>query len=183
MAEPTDEEWLHRARSGDRAASKSLVERHLPSILRYARRMLGNAHEAEDVAQETFLRLWQSIEEVEARTTLRTWLFRVAHNLSIDRLRKKRETSMPEDRDFTNDEPSASQRMAQAERALRVERAVAQLPERQRAAISLVFQEGLRQADAAQILGVTVDALESLLSRGRQMLKRSLLAYDAEVSE
>lgn len=182
MPDPTDEEWLNRARAGDRAASQSLVVRHLPSILRYARRMLGNAHEAEDVAQETFLRLWQSIEEVEARATLRTWLFRVAHNLSIDRLRKKHDKPMPEDHDFETDEPSASERLADAERALRVERAVAVLPERQRAAISLVFQEGLRQTEAAEILGVTVDALESLLSRGRSALKKSLLDYDKEDS-
>jgi RNA polymerase sigma-70 factor, ECF subfamily len=180
MIEPTDEQWLAQVREGDRVAARDITKRHLPGILRYARRMLGRAHEAEDVAQEVFLRLWEHLDDVEARSTLRTWLYRVTHNLAIDRLRRRREVSMPDDRDWLLDAPSASQRIEQAEQAMHVERAVGSLPERQRAAISLVFQEGLRQRDAASILGVTPDALESLLARARRTLKETLLAYDNE---
>lgn len=180
MNEAPDEGWLRASLAGDAAASKKLVERHFPSILRFSRRMLRDAHEAEDIAQETFLRLWKSGDRVEGGATLRTWLFRVAHNLAIDRIRAKKKVSFDDDahEEVPASGPSAAAMLHEKERAARVQQAIEALPERQRAAIVLVFHEGLPQTEAASVLGVSVDALESLLARARRSLKKTLTTYD-----
>lgn len=182
MNEAHDEGWLRASLAGDAAASKKLVERHFPSILRFSRRMLRDPHEAEDIAQETFLRLWKNGDRVEGGATLRTWLFRVAHNLAIDRIRAKKKVSLDEDahEDVPASGPGAAAILDQKERAERVQRAIEALPERQRAAIVLVFHEGLPQTEAASVLGVSVDALESLLARARRSLKKTLTTYDED---
>jgi len=171
----TEDEWLTRAARGDRQACQILVERHLPGVFRFSRRMLRSEQDAEDVAQETFLRLWKTADRFEGRSALRTWLFRVAHNLCIDQLRRRREVALDESHDAPTSQPGPLRLIAQRERAESVRRAIEALPERQRAAITLVHHEGLPQSEAADVLGVSVDALESLLSRGRRALRKALL--------
>jgi RNA polymerase sigma-70 factor, ECF subfamily len=165
---------LVRVANGDARAYRELVDRHLRGVHAFVYRMLGNRAEAEEVCQESFLRLWSRADTFVARAKPSTWLYRVAHNLAIDRLRRRRETSHP----LGIEEVPASERpslhLHDKQVALAVEAALAALPERQRAAISLVHYQGLSNAEAAEVLGVKVRALESLLARGREALRQRL---------
>jgi RNA polymerase sigma-70 factor (ECF subfamily) len=166
---------MRRVKDQDVAAYRELVEAHLPRVARFAERFLGNKAEAEDVAQETFLKLWTAASTFtpqQARPS--TWLFRIAHNLCIDRWRKRRvETALPET--SGSDRPSGLFARKQTSEA--VARALGELPERQRAAITLVHYEGMAAAEAAGVLEISVEALESLLSRARRTLRERLSSH------
>ena len=170
----TDEELIQQISAGDTTACRALVDRHLAGLTRFAKRMLGDTAEGEDVAQETFLKLWQTADRFEGRSQVRTFLFRIAHNLAIDRMRKRKRSS-PEMDELEDPSPTAAQHLERSERAQRVQRAIATLPERQRTALSLVHFEGLRQLEAAEIMNISVDALESLLARSRRTLRERLV--------
>jgi RNA polymerase sigma-70 factor (ECF subfamily) len=142
--------------------------------------MLGSRAEAEEVSQESFLRLWKHADTFVARAKPSTWLYRVAHNLAVDRLRRRRESSHNSSIEEvpTSDRPSLH--LYDKQVALAVESALSELPERQRAAISLVHYQGMSNAEAALVLGVKVRALESLLARGRQQLRERLRDFRSQ---
>jgi RNA polymerase sigma-70 factor (ECF subfamily) len=142
-------------------------------------RLLGNVAEAEDVCQETFTRLWQSAAAFVPRAKPSTWLYRIAHNLAIDRLRRRRST----DADAVDALPGSgrpSALLVHKQVAERVRAALDQLPERQRAAITLSYYQGMSQAEIAEVLDVSVRAVESLLSRARRELRESLASLREE---
>lgn len=168
-------ELVQRVLDGDAAAARQVVGQHLGPITGFAFRMLGDAAEAEDVAQETFLRLWRDLPRWEPRARLSTWLHRVAHNLCIDRLRANRTTPLDAASDPVDPRAGAPAQMEELQRSRAVAAALAELPERQRAAVTLVYHQGLSNREAAEVLGVDVDALESLLARGRQGLRKRLV--------
>jgi RNA polymerase sigma-70 factor, ECF subfamily len=172
-----DAELIGRARAGERAALRRMVDDHLPSITRFAFRMLGDRAEAEDVAQETFLRLWRELDRWEPRARLSTWLHRVAHNLCVDRLRARRQVRLTDDAEVADPQEGVAARLESLERTEALSGALGALPERQRAAVTLVYHQGLSNREAADVLGVEVDALESLLARGRQGLRKLLAAH------
>lgn len=164
---------MKRIGRGDAASYKILAEEHLRSIVNYSYRLLTDRSEAEDVAQETFLRLWTHASEWRPQSRLSAWLHRVAHNLCVDRLRRRVEQNAEGIERFqATDRPSSL--VARKQLAQVVENALAELPERQRAAISLVHYQGLSNIEAAQVLDVSVDALESLLARARATLRKNL---------
>ena len=169
--------------SGDAAACRTVVGRHLPPVLALARRMLRDAAEAEDVAQDAMLRLWQTAPRWRPDAPIGAWLYRVAHNLAIDRLRRRRPTAdvdaMP---DLADKAPDPAQRLAADERKSAIERAIADLPERQRTAITLVHTLELGNIEAAATMEISVDALESLLARGRRALRAALAELKDEVA-
>jgi RNA polymerase sigma-70 factor, ECF subfamily len=168
---------MRRVAGQDIAAYRELVDAHLPRIARFAERLLGNAAEAEDVAQETFLKLWTHASGFTPEARPSTWLFRIAHNLCIDRWRKRRaETPLAEHSGV--DRPSGL--FARKQTSEEVQRALAELPERQRAAITLVHYEGMVAQEAANVLEISVEALESLLSRARRSLRERLRTLAAE---
>lgn len=169
-----DAELVGRVGHGDAKAARLLVEDNLASVLRFAQRMLRDPDEAQDVAQETFLRLWREASRWEPRARLRTWLFRVAHNLCVDRLRSGRTAPLSQSPEQADPRPEAPALLAEHEQARAVAEAISSLPERQRAALVLVYHEGLSNREAAEILGVEIDALESLLARARQSLRKRL---------
>ena len=182
MTESRDETALmRRVGAGDGAAYRALVERHLRPIVAFARRTLDDSAEAEDVAQETFLRLWSGAGAWRAEARLSTWLHRVAYNLCVDRLRRRRElpTARLPERPHPAEGPLAARQRRQV--AAAVEQALAALPERQRTALALVHYQELGNIEAAQVMEVSVEALESLLARGRRSLRRSLLAERDEL--
>jgi RNA polymerase sigma-70 factor, ECF subfamily len=173
-----DEQLIAQVARGDARAYRVLADRYLSAILRYTTRVLGDAHDAEDATQETFLRLWQHANRYEPRAKLTTWLYRIAHNVCVDRLRKRRDHRDADDDALglaaRGDRPSGV--LLHKELAAQVEDALAQLPERQRAAVVLVHYEGLTQEAAAQVLECSTEALESLLARGRRGLRAQLTA-------
>ncbi|WP_094782293.1 RNA polymerase sigma factor [Paraburkholderia ribeironis] len=170
-----DAELLEQVGRQDPAAVRSLVARKLPRLLALAMRMLGDRMEAEDVAQEVFVRIWkQASRWREGDARFDTWMHRVALNLCYDRLRGRREEprdEMPEAVD------PAAQPDAQFEARARHEQvraALAGLPARQREALVLTYYQEMSNLDAAALMGITVDALESLLARARRTLRAQL---------
>jgi RNA polymerase sigma-70 factor (ECF subfamily) len=172
VAQDEDLECMRRIGSGDQRAYREMVDRYLGSITRFSQRVLGDASEAEEVAQETFLRLWTQAASFTPRAKAKTWLYRIARNQCIDRLRKRRDANAELDNVRSDDRPS--QLLYRKQTAEQVERALQALPERQRAAITLVHYEGLEGAEACEILEVSIEALESLLARGRRSLREQL---------
>jgi RNA polymerase sigma-70 factor (ECF subfamily) len=167
---------LADAARGREAAFRELVGRHLRPVLAVARRMLGDDAEAEDVAQETMLRLWRNADGIEVgEGGVRPWLYRVASNLCLDRIRSRR-TAPETGRELPEQGVPADQlkRLEQEEMSARVDRALQALPERQRMALVLFHYQGLSQSEASAMLEVSEDALESLLARGRRALKTAL---------
>jgi RNA polymerase sigma-70 factor (ECF subfamily) len=171
-----DEALLVRIADGDPAAVRALVGRKLPRMLSLAQRLLGDPAEAEDVAQEAFLRVWKQAPKWRpGAARFDTWLHRVALNLCYDRLRRRREIAtdaVPERAD--EETPSADRGLIARDTGLRVADALQKLPERQREAIVLCHYQELGNIEAAEVMGVTVEALESLLSRGRRGLRAAL---------
>lgn len=182
-ADDTDDTLIRKLAAGDRTAFPTLLERHLPVIHRLAWRLLGEQTEAEDVAQEAFLRLWNFAPDWRDQgASPRTWLYRVAFNLCQDRLRRRRVVFMetvPEVPTDPADSPSAA--LQDKQRSAKVQAALDALPERQRAALVLSYYEGLSQAEAAAILEIGEEALESLLARGRRKLRELLAAEGREL--
>lgn len=174
-----DLDLVRRAGEGDGNACAALVDRHLPRMMAMAGRMLGSRTEAEDVAQEVFLRIWRHAADWKpGRARFSTWMYRVAMNLCHDRLRRRREVDLDEAGDPADEAPGPGQGLQRSRVSERVERALAELPERQRQAIVLCHYEELGNIEAAAVMEVGVEALESLLSRGRRKL-RELLREDA----
>jgi RNA polymerase sigma-70 factor (ECF subfamily) len=190
-----DADLLARVARDDASAVRQLVARKLPRLLSLAVRLLGDRSEAEDVAQEAFVRIWKQAphwREGEARFD--TWLHRVAMNLCYDRLRSRRETPEADLPDAQSLEAASAMHADHAggavggahpppapEAALearqdgaRVRAALAALPSRQREALVLTYYQELSNAQAATLMGVGVEALESLLARARRTLRAQL---------
>lgn len=169
---------MRRIGAGDARAAEALVRKHAPRMAALARRMLSDPAEAEDVAQDVFLRVWRAAPRWKpGGAKFATWMHRVALNLCYDRLRRRRETPDAE-AGLTLPDPAASADAAwlARQRAALVRAAMAQLPERQRAAVALCHFEEMSNIEAAQVLEISVEALESLLARGRRGLRASLAA-------
>ncbi len=174
VAFTSDLDQITRAAAGDAAAVQALVNRHTPGLLTLATRMLGDPVEAEDVTQETFLRAWKVLPGWEPRAKLSTWLHRVALNLCYDRLRKRRESLPGELPDMADPAPGPHEQLVASQRMGALEEAIAALPKRQAAALTLCALQGHTQAEAAEIMEISVDALESLLMRARRSLRTTL---------
>lgn len=168
---------MERIAGGDPGAYRELVQRHLRGVHVFVYRMLGNRAEAEEVCQESFLRLWKQASTYVPRAKPSTWLYRIAHNLAIDQLRRRRR-DVGEGVDELPASGRPSLHLHDKQVAEAVQRALEALPERQRAAISLVHYQGMSNAEAAEVLGVKLRALESLLARGRRLLRELLAAYE-----
>lgn len=177
--ERSDEALLALYAKGDRLAARQLTERLVPRVLGYAARLLGGDRaEAEDVAQEAMLRLWRIAPEWRAgEAQVSTWLYRVVTNLCTDRQRSQRRRAKPmgdDLPDLEDDAPDPAARMDSTARLDALTAALATLPDRQREAVVLRHIEGLSNPDIALILGVGVEAVESLTARGKRALAAAL---------
>lgn len=168
-----------RVAEGDVSAYRELLARHAAKLQRFALRILRDAADAEDVVQETFLRLWQRARDYSPDARVGTWLHRITHNLAIDRLRARgRVTALLDDEDAAPVSAPQIHVLADMERRETLARALDALPERQALAVMLVYFHEHSGAEAAHVLGVSEDALESLLARARRALRRAV-AHDA----
>jgi RNA polymerase sigma-70 factor (ECF subfamily) len=175
MGSEVDETLMLRVGTGDREACHELVERHLGQITAFAGRVLGDQALAEDVAQDVFLRLWSHAQRWRpSGARLTTWLHRIALNLCLDRLARRRETSLDDVTEPEDPTPQATARLQEQDLSQHVGKALNTLPDSQRIAITLCYYQGLRNNEAAQMMEISVEALESLLARGRRALKSRL---------
>jgi RNA polymerase sigma-70 factor, ECF subfamily len=170
---------VQKAGKGDRTAASALVNAVSPGLWRIAWRLLRDRTEAEDVVQEALIRMWKIAPRWQVgRAKIETWLYQVATNLCFDRLRKAgrfvEEDAAPEPSDTA---PLPDAALLDTGVRTRIDAALALLPDRQRTAIILTHFESLPAKAAGEILGVSVDALESLLARGRKAL-RTILANE-----
>ena len=174
MDEPSDEELMRRVAGGDEAAFRTLARRCVPQAMGLARRMLANAADAEEVAQEAMLRVWTTAPRWRPEARFRTWLYRVVVNLCLNRRRRAPFARLADAGDPADPRPDAAAEMQRDQRDRAIAAAIAQLPERQRAAIVLTYHEGLDNAETAAVLGTTRSAVETLLVRAKQALRRQL---------
>jgi RNA polymerase sigma-70 factor (ECF subfamily) len=178
-AQATDPELICRSAGGDRAAFEEIVTRHGTFALRLAARLIPDRSAAEDIVQEAMVRAWTQAARFDPqRAHFTTWLYRIVTNLCIDHRRRRRPEPMPEDFEPTDPAAGAQDMLEVDERDLAVAQALADLPARQRAAMALVYDEGLSGAEAARVLGLSAKAVERLLARARASLRDRLQSRD-----
>ena len=173
------------ARSGDRSAFGQLVDLYKDKIFHLAYRMTGSRQEAEDIVQETFMRVYANLDKYDSRWKFSTWIFRIGNNLCIDRLRKRRPTwsldAENPDADGgdgyamlpTND-ASPEDRMVLSEMQKNIRDAIAQLPDKYRSVVVLRYLQDLSLNEIADILELPVSTVKTRLHRGRESLRRKL---------
>ncbi len=171
----SDEALMALVARGDAPAYRALTRRHLPAMLGLARRILGNAADAEDVAQEAMLRVWTHAPRWQPLAAFRTWLTRVVVNLCLDRKRRARWVALEAAGELVDPAPGATATAEHDERERLLAVAIAELPARQRTAIVLTYSEGMSNAQVADILGTSASAVETLLVRGKQNLRARLV--------
>lgn len=168
---------LARIRDGDAGGCRLLVDRHLTRLHALASRLLGSQADADEVCQDAFVRAWQQAPNWQpGAARFATWLHQVVLNLCRDRLRTRREMLPLESVAERVDDDTPEHAHGRADRAHRIQTALATLPERQREALLLCHFQGLSNIEAAGLLALSVDALESLLARGRRALRAALTA-------
>lgn len=185
MSADSDEVLIASFAGGDQGAARALASRHTPRVLGLAKKMLRDDAEAEDVAQEAMMRLWKIAPEWRAgEAKISTWLHRITSNLCIDRLRKKKRNGPPlEDiAEPADPTPSATSVLIAKDRAAAVTEAIRRLPDRQRIAVTLRHFEDLGNPEIAKRLEISVEAVESLLARGRRALAKDLAGMRAKGS-
>lgn len=181
--EGSDEVLLILYGNGDPAAAQILTTRLAPRVLGYAARLLGGDRaEAEDVTQEAMLRLWkQAPNWRQGEAKVSTWLYKVVSNLCTDRLRKRRSVDIDAIEEPADDTPSAVDGMIEKDRARALDAALMCLPERQRIAVSLRHLEGASNPEIAEVLEISVEAVESLTARGKRALAAALAGRREEL--
>lgn len=183
MNDVSDEALLVLFANGDKSAAQALTLRLTPKVMAHAFRLLGNRAEAEDVAQDAMLRLWRIApdwRQGEAKVT--TWLFRVVANLCVDRLRRRRRTAPLEIVEETaDDRVSVVEDMHKKAQVSALQDALDELPDRQKQAVILRHIEELSNPEIAAVMGISVEAVESLTARGKRALNQRLRARKDEL--
>jgi len=174
-----DHELLELIQNGSHEAFAELVRRHTNRFYRIAYRFAQNKESAEDVVQDAFLKLWEDPAKWrgELSNKFTTWFYRVVTNLSLDRLKRQRTVELDEDLPLADERPTADESMMRAEAYNHLEKAIAALPDRQRTALNLCFDEGLTNQEAADAMGLNLKALQSLIMRAKTTLKERMQAY------
>lgn len=176
ISEESDEALLRSIQAGSHPAFAALVTRHTKRFYALAWSILRQQEAAEDVLQHAFLTLWEKPdlwkEGKGAKFT--TWFYRLVFNRCLDQKRRPGFLPLPEEPMFADPDPLAEAVMLKQEESARLTRALQELPERQRAALTLCFSEGLSNQEAAQTMGLHLKALQSLLMRAKQTLKARL---------
>ncbi|GJM43588.1 MAG: RNA polymerase sigma factor [Gemmatimonadota bacterium] len=185
--DPSDDTTLvQQAKAGDEAAFAELVERHQGRVYHHALRLMGSAEDAEEVLQDTFLQVFRNLDRFEERSRFSTWIYRIATNEALMRLRKARrkrevfledafardgEHAVEQIRDFAR---SALDDVADTEIRAALDAALAELPEEYRVVFTMRDIDGLTNAEVAEVLEISVPAVKSRLHRSRLYLRDRL---------
>jgi RNA polymerase sigma-70 factor, ECF subfamily len=163
---------------GERAAFDVLVVRHQKAVYQVCYRFVGNHADASDVSQETFLRAWRALSSFKARSSVGTWLYRIAVNASLNRVASRKPTEPVEESALLDQSASASDRVVRDEEAAAVRRAVATLPDRQRATVILRVYHDLSHQEIASILGSSVGSVKANFFHALRNLRRLIADGD-----
>jgi len=174
-----DHELLALLQDGSSQAFALLVQRHTERFYRLAYRYLQSREAAEDVVQDAFLKLWENpaLWQPERNSKFTTWFYRVVVNLCLDVRKKKAPLMLDNDMDIIDDRAPVEAMLMQAQEQKILERAIAALPDRQRTALNLCFDEGMSNQEAAEIMGLNLKALQSLIMRAKTTLKERMKAF------
>ncbi|NDU85234.1 MAG: sigma-70 family RNA polymerase sigma factor [Ferrovum sp.] len=160
---------------GDRRAFDEIVARHGSFALRAASRFTSDRAAAEDVAQEAMVRAWSNAKQFNPRrASFTTWLYRIVVNLCIDQRRQRQPERMPDGFDHIDPAAGVDEILELRQRHIALAAALRELPARQLAAMTLVYDEGMSGAEASRVLGLSTKAVESLLARARASLRTRL---------
>jgi RNA polymerase sigma-70 factor (ECF subfamily) len=156
-----------------------LVNRHAKRFYNIAYRFLSNRDDAEDIVQEAFLKLWAKPESWNERkqTKFTTWFYRIVTNLCLDHRKKKNPLPLGKDIQLMDRQPGQDMVVDLKRKQMFLDRFIRELPERQHLALNLCFYEGLSNKEAAEIIGVEVKALQSLIMRAKTTLREKVKKY------
>ncbi len=195
VSEDSDRALVERIQRGDRLACTECIERHSPGVYRVALRLTGNEAEAEDVVQETFLSAFKAIDQFEGRSGLATWLYRIAHNAALMRLRRVQPDQVSvDDEDVFGEGLVVPTQMhdwcclperdfESSETRVELEKAIRELPEKLRAVFVMRELEGLSTEETALALDVSSDVVKVRLHRARLQLRERLSSYFTELAQ
>lgn len=168
----SDEQLAARIAEGCENAFQALMARHATRNLAFAERLMGSRAEAEDIVQEAFVKLWLNADKFDSqKSKFTTWFYRVVMNHCLDVKRKKKPVALPENFEKMDDKANLDKHLEKTQRGRIIRQALREIPDRQRAAITLCYFEELTNKEAAEVLGLNLKALESLLTRGRRNLE------------
>jgi RNA polymerase sigma-70 factor, ECF subfamily len=170
----SDADLLAAAARRDAAAFGRLIAKYHGLVYRVVWRITNGNAESEDIAQEAFLKLWNNPAQLREAGALKGWLARVAHNLAMDWFRHRQGNADIDQIEVVDQRPTAEDNLNRDWVTMRINAAVAKLPERQKQVIMLVHFEHFSQPDAAIVMALSLDGLESLLARARRALKEQL---------
>lgn len=180
-----DKRLVREVRAGDEQAFAELVELYKDKVYQVAYRMVGNVHEAQDVAQEAFLRAYTNIDTYDIQRKFSTWLFRIATNVAIDRLRKRKPDFHLEDpvqgadgltieSQLAADEEPVDDQVIQMETRDWIQQEIQALPPKYRMAVLLKYMEDLSLKEISDILDLPVSTVKSRIHRGREALRKRM---------
>jgi RNA polymerase sigma-70 factor (ECF subfamily) len=185
-----DAALMLRVKGGDMEAFEALVEKYKHPVINVMYRMIRDLNEAEDLAQNVFIRVFQSADRYRASAKFSTWIFTIARHLCLNEIRRRGrhpadslESSQSENegqpaKQFQDDRTfSPPQAFLHGELERKIQEAVAELPEKQRLAISLCQEDELSYEEIAEVLECSLSATKSLIHRGRETLKQKLKPY------
>jgi RNA polymerase sigma-70 factor (ECF subfamily) len=171
-----DEALLRGIREGSHEAFSSLVRRHAKRFYNVAYRIVQQRDDAEDLVQAAFLKLWERPDLWDPRkhTKFTTWFYTVVTHLCLDHAKRKKPASLPEEFDLPDGRPDQEDVLQQKQERVWLDRVIRDLPERQQLALNLCFYEGLSNQEAADVMGVNLKALQSLIMRAKTTLKQRM---------
>lgn len=177
--EKGDHELLTLVQDGSHQAFSVLVQRHIERFYRLAYRYVQDKETAEDIVQDAFLKLWENpwLWQPERNSKFTTWFYRIVVNLCLDWQKKKRPLTLDEDISLIDEQATLDTALGRSQEQTLLEKELASLPERQRTAVNLCFGEGLSNQEAAEVMGLKLKALQSLLMRAKATLKERMRAY------
>ncbi|HET8564292.1 MAG TPA: sigma-70 family RNA polymerase sigma factor [Candidatus Binatia bacterium] len=179
LPDQDDHKLLALIRDGSHHAFGVLVRRHTERFYRLAYRYVQNKETAEDIVQDAFLKLWEDPArwQPDRNTKFTTWFYRIVVNLCLDWQKKKRPLELDEETELADERQSLDEAVIRAQGQKRLEKEIAALPERQRMALNLCFDEGLSNQEAADVMGLSLKALQSLIMRAKTTLKERMKPY------
>lgn len=173
----TDEELMRRTAAGDLNAFNEIVLRHQQTAWRLASRFLDNPHDAQDIEQEAFVRIFEAAPRYRPTASFTTYLYRIVLRLCMDTARKKRPVACENIEDLACPLPDAARGLEERRRDRDVRAAIQRLPKRQRSAILLKEYCELSYVEIAQILSTSTKSVERLLARAREALQKDLKRF------